>query len=242
MELTITLQPHTERTAFFGPNDRNLKVLRESYGIQIVARNGAVKLSGPSEPVGIVASVIERMQQLLLDRGQLDIADVHESMSLVAMERESSTQTTEESIPRIDVFARGTKILPKTPGQKEYIEAHRAPDRSWLSYPQSRLFASEQNTGNAGDWHIKAKFICESYDVATKMPELIAITHNHFQDNINLGSQSPSQYAMLPASVSKNLNDAYNFETFQAYRSTTPSIWGQTNEHYCCISFGLGCK
>ncbi len=123
MELTITLQPHTERTAFFGPNDRNLKVLRESYGIQIVARNGAVKLSGPSEPVGIVASVIERMQQLLLDRGQLDIADVHESMSLVAMERESSTQTTEESIPRIDVFARGTKILPKTPGQKEYIEA-----------------------------------------------------------------------------------------------------------------------
>ncbi len=122
MDLTITLHPHAHRTALFGPNDRNLKILRETFGIQLVARNGAVKLSGPSEAVGRSARVIEKMQELLLDRGQIDVADVHESLSAVAFEKEVSGAVSVDA-RKIDVFTRGTKIVAKTEGQQSYIEA-----------------------------------------------------------------------------------------------------------------------
>ncbi len=122
VDLTITLHPHAHRTALFGPNDRNLRVLRETFGIQLVARNGAVKLSGPSEAVGRSAMVIEKMQQLLLDRGQLDIADVHESLSAIAFESEVPDQP-DSAARNIEVFSRSSKISPKTEGQRAYVEA-----------------------------------------------------------------------------------------------------------------------
>ncbi len=122
MDLTITLHPYAHRTALFGPNDRNLKILKEILGVQLVARNGAVKLSGPSEAVGRSAMVIEKMQQMLLDRGQLDVADVHESLSSVALEKELSADV-DVDLREIDVFSRGMKIVPKTEGQQAYIEA-----------------------------------------------------------------------------------------------------------------------
>lgn len=121
MELTITLHPGTERSVFFGPNDRNIKILRDAYDIKIVARDGAIKLSGPGETVGTVASVIDRMQQILLERGHLEPADVHESISLISMEK--AQKPTPEEKDRIDVFSRSARIVPKTAGQRRYIEA-----------------------------------------------------------------------------------------------------------------------
>jgi len=128
--------------------------------------------------------------------------------------------------------------------QKAQIDSHKSKDRSWLSYPQSRLFASEQNAGDrvkANDWKRKAKFICESYDVALRMPELIAITHNHFQDNIHRKNPKPTKHTMLPSNVKADLSDAYRYETFQAYQSTALHTWGKKNEHYCCKKYMLGC-
>jgi len=128
--------------------------------------------------------------------------------------------------------------------QKAQIDSRKAKGRSWLSYPQSKLFASEQNVGHrvkADNWKTKAKFICESYDVTMNMPELIAITHNHFQDNIHSKNKKPTQHAMLPSSVKEDLSDAYKYETFRAYLSTTPSVWGKTDKHFCCKQYGLGC-
>ena len=128
--------------------------------------------------------------------------------------------------------------------QKAQIDSRKTKGRSWLSYPQSRLFASEQNAGHkvkADDWKTKAKFICESYDVAMRMPELIAVTHNHFQDNIHSKNKKPTKYTMLPPSVKKDLSDAHKYETYQAYLSTTPNIWGKTDKHFCCKQHTLGC-
>jgi len=74
------------------------------------------------------------------------------------------------------------------------------------------------------------------------MPEMIAMTHNHFQDNIQIKSKKPTKYAMLPASVEANLSNADEYETFQAYKSTNPYIWGKTNTHFCCKFYKLGCQ
>lgn len=129
--------------------------------------------------------------------------------------------------------------------QKAQIDSRKETKRSWLSYPQSKIFASEQNVGHRlkpNEWSKKAKFICESYNIALQMPELIAITNNHFQDNIHSRNKKPNKYAMFPASVKADLSDANRFETFQAYLSTTPNIWGKKNDHYCCKIYKLGCS
>ncbi len=116
---------------------------------------------------------------------------------------------------------------------------------SYLNYPQSKIFTSEQNIGpvaKAGDYKKKARYICESYEVAINMPEIIAITHNHFQDNVIHNTSKPTLHTMLPSSVKKDLSDAQRYETFRAYKSTSSEIWGKTDAHYCCKKHLLGCK
>ncbi len=119
MDLTVTLQPHAHRLALFGPQDRNLRLLREMLGVQLVARDGAVKITGPSDAVGKTASVIEKMQQMLRDRDQLDTGDVHEALADAAVETDVG-MTAEGGV---DVYARGTRITPKTEGQAHYLDA-----------------------------------------------------------------------------------------------------------------------
>lgn len=129
--------------------------------------------------------------------------------------------------------------------QKAQIDSRKSKGRSWLSYPHSRLYASEQNVGHKikpDNWKLKAKYICESYDVAVHMPEIIAITHNHFQDNKHRKNAKPTQHTMLPSSVSEDLSDANRYETFHAYRSTALHTWGKINDHYCCEQHKLGCR
>ena len=123
MDLTVTLQPHAHRTALFGPNDRNLRILREMFGIQLVARDGAVKLCGNTDAVGKTASVIERMQEMLLERDLLEVADVHEALTSLDLEIGEDDEVLEGEIvtEQIEVFSRGMKVTAKTPGQAEYI-------------------------------------------------------------------------------------------------------------------------
>jgi len=65
------------------------------------------------------------MQQMLLDRDQLEVADVHEALSSLELEIEEDEPLIQGEIitENIEVFARGMKITPKTPGQAEYIRA-----------------------------------------------------------------------------------------------------------------------
>jgi hypothetical protein len=126
--------------------------------------------------------------------------------------------------------------------QKAHIESLKTDNRPWRAYPQSIIYASEQNAGKnikADDWKRKAQFICESYDIAMRMPELIAITDNHFQDNTCY--KKATKYTMLPPTVKLDLSNADKYETFQAYLSTNPEVWGKRNDHYCCRVFRLGC-
>lgn len=127
MDLTITLQPDVHRTSLFGPSDRNLKMLRETFEIRVVARNSAVRLSGESHAVGKAASVIEKMQKILLDRGAIDVTDVHEALASAELDSEADSEGTGGE-NNIDVYARGTRVVPKTEGQKRYVDTVNAND------------------------------------------------------------------------------------------------------------------
>jgi phosphate starvation-inducible PhoH-like protein len=62
LELTITLPTSSqERLAITGANERNLKIIRESLGIAVSARESSIKLTGESRMVGQAAQVIEQL-------------------------------------------------------------------------------------------------------------------------------------------------------------------------------------
>ena len=64
MELTIQVASHEEAMALFGPGDRNLRLLRDAFDVQLTGRGMAVRLSGEKEPVERVAGMLNGLISL----------------------------------------------------------------------------------------------------------------------------------------------------------------------------------
>jgi len=64
MELTIQVASHAEAVALFGPGDRNLKLLREAFGVQLTGRGLSVRLCGEKLPVERVAGIMNGLVAL----------------------------------------------------------------------------------------------------------------------------------------------------------------------------------
>lgn len=108
-------------------------------------------------------------------------------------------------------------------------------------FAQSRLYLSEQNV-NQASWEAKARFICEAHDVTMTTPQIIAVTHNHFQDPYTQKHLPTTLHAMLPTSVLPDLSNADDYLTFRAYTSTADGVWEKRNDHFCCEAYALGCQ
>ena len=60
----------------FGPADRHLRLLRQSLGIQITARQADLMIAGGEKNVNTAVQIIDRMQKRLIKRGSLTTDDV----------------------------------------------------------------------------------------------------------------------------------------------------------------------
>jgi phosphate starvation-inducible PhoH-like protein len=116
MELTVTLhQPH-RRAELFGPGDAHLRLVRGNLGVQIQARNNTVRILGEPPNVARAAAALERLQEMLRHRTDLDEAAVLDVLDDLA-EREGRNPE------QISVFARDANITPRTDGQRHYLHA-----------------------------------------------------------------------------------------------------------------------
>ncbi len=122
MELTVTLrQPH-RRAELFGPGDRNLRQIRDALKVQVQARNTTVRILGNPPDVARAAAVMERLQEMLRRRDDLDEDSVRAALAEVD-EGEGADRT-----DVIGVFARDAVISPKTDGQRQYVQSMLAHD------------------------------------------------------------------------------------------------------------------
>ena len=117
MELKIQLESDTQRLELFGQADAHLRLIRDTFNVQIGARNGTIILHGGTTAVRMAADVIDRMQKRLIERGVLSDSDVRELMN----------QTEHHIVPTradvIEVYSNKGVIEPFTKGQLHYIEA-----------------------------------------------------------------------------------------------------------------------
>jgi phosphate starvation-inducible PhoH-like protein len=116
LNLSITLDQPEKKLALFGPADRNLRLVREALGVGMISRDDELRLSGDNEAVGRAARVLEHLQHQLKRRDHLTPEDVGDAIRTV-----QEVDGQEEA--GVEVFARGTRVRPKTEGQKIYLQA-----------------------------------------------------------------------------------------------------------------------
>ena len=77
MEVTIQLDPRGSQLELFGPADCHLRLLRQSFGVQITARQSSLMIGGAEQRVHGAAEIIDRMQKHLAKYGSLSAAEVN---------------------------------------------------------------------------------------------------------------------------------------------------------------------
>ena len=129
MDLNITLEHPEKKLALFGTSDRYLRMIRDTFGIQVISRGDQLRLSGDREQVGRAAAVVDQMQRKLRRQDWLSVEDVGAAIGHAA------EQAQERSADEIDVYAKGHSIRPKTDGQRRYVEAMFQNDLTFCTGP-----------------------------------------------------------------------------------------------------------
>jgi phosphate starvation-inducible PhoH-like protein len=129
VNLNISLEQPDKKLALFGSADRYLRLIRETLGVQIIARDDELRLSGEKEQVSKAAAVLEQMQKRLRRQDWLSTEDVGSAL------KEVTHADQERRAGDIEVYAKGTSIRPKTDGQKRYVEAMFAHDLAFCIGP-----------------------------------------------------------------------------------------------------------
>ena len=117
MNLSITLEQPEKKLALFGSADKYLRLIRDTFGVQVVNRNDELRLSGDNEQVSKAAAVLDQMQRKLRRQEWLTPEDVGTAIS------KAHNVERERTADEIDVYAKGSAVKPKTDGQKRYIDA-----------------------------------------------------------------------------------------------------------------------
>jgi phosphate starvation-inducible protein PhoH and related proteins len=117
VNLSITLEQPEKKLALFGSADRYLRMIRDTFGVQLVSRADEVRISGDREQVAKAAAVLEQMQRKLRRQDWLSSEDVGEAIG------QAAHSSRERSADEIDVYTKGRAVRPKTEGQKRYIDA-----------------------------------------------------------------------------------------------------------------------
>jgi len=129
VELSIQLEDPSQSGVLFGPADRHLKMIRDTLGVQIFARNGQVKLTGAAKSVSKAAAVLQELQRSARGKQDLSPAAVVEAISAAARRADG------DAADALDVYVGDQLIRPKTPGQRRYIQAVRTHDMVFCTGP-----------------------------------------------------------------------------------------------------------
>lgn len=144
LELKVSLPQGHERLAITGTAEQNLKIIRESLSVQVLARNGTLRISGQSHLVRQAAVVVERLiaaakqdrpltRQALLDT----IASVGRTEPSADLDSDDRVTKTNHSSRHhgLNVYLTGRRIGALTERQQTYLDAMREHDLTFCTGP-----------------------------------------------------------------------------------------------------------
>ncbi|MFZ4574189.1 MAG: PhoH family protein [Phycisphaerales bacterium] len=137
METSIKLPVGTDRVAVLGPAERNLKILREAIGVSVTARQSVVTVRGDRAPVALARAVIDQLIEASAGGQAPSRQEVLNLIADCAAGRRGGEPIDPDSAPppelrewdgRLNVYAAGRPVKPKTANQQAYIEGIRDND------------------------------------------------------------------------------------------------------------------
>ncbi|MFO0792957.1 MAG: PhoH family protein [Candidatus Brocadiaceae bacterium] len=114
---TVVLENDYEASILYGSHDRHLRLVRDAFQVQMVARRGLLKLEGEKTQVAITIEVLNKLLEIVRTTGRLDLEDVEQAIIDIKCEEQGDVDYS------INVFQKNAFIKPKTEGQVKYIEA-----------------------------------------------------------------------------------------------------------------------
>lgn len=117
LNLTLTLENPSKRFGLFGTADRNLRLIRDTFAVQVVSRDDTIRLTGATDAVQRAAAVIEQLQQHLRHADFVTTEDVLRAIERGVAGGKAKAQGA------LDVYSRHGAVQPKTEGQKKYLDA-----------------------------------------------------------------------------------------------------------------------
>ncbi len=126
MEKTIKLNDAREARSLFGTHDENLKAIDREFSVMTSARGDVLKIKGDEANCG---SAVRLVEELLLTIRSGGTVKKHEVLYAVKVIKEGRTGDVHSIyLDRIEVSSKRQYIIPKSVGQKEYVDAIRAHD------------------------------------------------------------------------------------------------------------------
>ncbi|MCC6238720.1 MAG: PhoH family protein [Phycisphaerales bacterium] len=92
-------------------------MIRDTFAVRTINRDHELKLIGDTQSVNQAALVFEQLQRKLRRQDWISLDEVGSAIARVIEQSQVSTNGA------IDIYARGRSIVPKTEGQRAYIEA-----------------------------------------------------------------------------------------------------------------------
>lgn len=114
---TIPIDGMDNARILLGRQDRHLKLLRDAFNIRVVMRGRVLMLEGESAAVRGAGQVVRDLCELVDREGRVSSRDVEFAIAEARQPDRLPRET------RIDVFAPGRTIWPRTPGQAGYVRA-----------------------------------------------------------------------------------------------------------------------
>src|SRR5438105_9899474 len=84
VNLSITLEQPDKKLALFGSADRYLRMIRDTFGVQLVNREDELRISGEKDQVSKAAAVLDQMQRKLRRQDWLSVEDVGQAIGRAA--------------------------------------------------------------------------------------------------------------------------------------------------------------
>ena len=110
-------------SALFGSLDENIKLVEKLCKVEIVYRDGVLKVSGEENCVDKALGAIESMTDVVRTGQPLEPEQVRYIIALALANEVDAYSTLSEDDSCICITQKGRPVRPKTLGQKKYVEA-----------------------------------------------------------------------------------------------------------------------
>src|SRR5262245_17067691 len=125
-EQALSLRSNHEALALFGKHAQHLRRIEQVLGVSVVVRGEEIRISGKDEGVAKASKVFDDLLVVVRSGAPLRKDDV--DYALRAMDDPRLVQLKQMYQERIEVPSKRRFVIPRTPGQKSYVDAIRSHD------------------------------------------------------------------------------------------------------------------